>query len=74
MFKIQRAMNRLIKEGLTHINMFKVERGYCEKKDARRSEYAPLMVPAPRQDASADSFLNSCRVIGLKDGAEHSPS
>jgi len=46
---LQRAMNRLTKEYLPHLNTFIVEQGYYAKKDARRSEEsAPLIAPASR--------------------------
>jgi hypothetical protein len=46
---LERAMNRLAKEYLAHLNTFIVEQGYYGKKDVRQeSESAPLIALASR--------------------------
>jgi hypothetical protein len=46
---LQRAMNRLTKDYLAHLNAFIVERGYYAKKETRRrSESVPLIALASR--------------------------
>jgi hypothetical protein len=49
---LQRAMNRLTREYLAHLNRFVVEQGYYSKKETRRSESVPLIAPASRSDGS----------------------
>ena len=51
---LQRAMNRLTKEYLAHLNSFIVEQGYYRKKDPGRGEYVPLTVLASRSGGSSD--------------------
>jgi hypothetical protein len=46
---LQRAMNRLTKEYLTHLNSFIVDQGYYAKKDAGSDAASvPLIAPASR--------------------------
>ena len=46
---LQRAMNRLTKEYLTHLNSFIVDQGYYAKKDAGGVDGSvPLIVPVSR--------------------------
>jgi hypothetical protein len=46
---LQRAMNRLTKEYLAHLNSFVVEQGYYSKKETgRRSGSVPLIAQASR--------------------------
>jgi len=54
---LQRAMNRLTKGYLAHLNSFIVEQGYYRKKDARRNESAPLIVLASQSGGSSDGSM-----------------